>query len=285
AGGVEPAARAGRGARDPARRVHADGRPPARPGRRGAEGRPVGGDRDRGGARVAPVPPPGAPRRGDDRGADAARAGAADRRAQGEAHRRGPRWRAHGARARAQQERPRGRAGRSEEAARDQAGGHAGRSIGARAARGPPVAAGRRARPNRPAAGSASVSEFATLAEAFAQIRRHDGRYHERGYMFVLAALEYAQSKLPARRHLSGAELAWACRDFALEQFGLLAPTVLAHWDIRSTEDLGRIVFQLIDVGLLARQPTDKLEDFERVYDFAEVFRAGYRWSGVERAR
>src|SRR3989442_749133 len=31
AGGVEPAARAGRGARDPARRVHADGRPPARP--------------------------------------------------------------------------------------------------------------------------------------------------------------------------------------------------------------------------------------------------------------
>src|SRR3989441_7346357 len=88
----------------------------------------------------------------------------------------------------------------------------------------------------------------------------------------------------PARRHLTGAELAWACRDFALEQFGLLAPTVLAHWDIRSTEDLGRIVFQLIDVGLLARQPTDKLEDFERVYDFAEVFRAGYRWSGVERA-
>ena len=128
------------------------------------------------------------------------------------------------------------------------------------------------------------MSEFATLAEAFAQIRRHDGRYHERGYMFVLAALEYAQSKLPTRRHLSGAELAWACRDFALEHFGLLAPTVLAHWDIRSTEDLGRIVFQLIDVGLLARQPTDKLEDFERVYDFAEVFRAGYRWSGVERA-
>ena len=127
------------------------------------------------------------------------------------------------------------------------------------------------------------MSEFATLAEAFAQIRRHDGRYHERAYMFVLAALEYAQSKLPARRHLSGAELAWACRDFALEQFGLLAPTVLAHWDIRNTEDLGRIVFLLIDVGLLARQPTDKLEDFERVYDFAEVFRAGYRWSGVER--
>ena len=52
---------------------------------------------------------------------------------------------------------------------------------------------------------------------------------------------------------------------------------------IATTEDLGRMVFTLIDVGLLASQPTDKLEDFERVYDFAEVFRAGYPWPGVER--
>ena len=127
------------------------------------------------------------------------------------------------------------------------------------------------------------MSDFATLEEASQRIGRQDGRYHERGYLFVLAALEYAQGKLPARRHLSGAELAWACRDFALEQFGLLAPVVLAHWGITSTADLGRMVFTLIDVGLLARQPSDKLQDFDAVYDFAEVFRAGYPWPGVER--
>jgi uncharacterized repeat protein (TIGR04138 family) len=127
------------------------------------------------------------------------------------------------------------------------------------------------------------VNEFATLEEAFQRIGQQDGRFHERAYVFVLAALEYAQTRLPARRHLSGAELAWACRDFALEQFGLLAPTVLAHWGVRSTLDLGCIVFTLIDVGLLARQPSDKREDFERVFEFAEVFRTGYRWPGVER--
>jgi uncharacterized repeat protein (TIGR04138 family) len=127
------------------------------------------------------------------------------------------------------------------------------------------------------------VSDFATLEEAFERIGQQDGRYHERGYLFVLAALEYAQGKLTQRRHLSGAELAWACRDFALEQFGLLAPTVLGHWGITSTEDLGRIVFTLIDVELLARQPSDKAEDFGHVYDFAEVFREGYRWPGLER--
>jgi uncharacterized repeat protein (TIGR04138 family) len=125
------------------------------------------------------------------------------------------------------------------------------------------------------------VSDFATLEAAFAQIRERDGRYHERGYLFVLATLEFAQGRLPARRHLSGGELAWAARDFALEQFGLLAPTVLAHWGITTTEDLGRIVFLLIDVGLLARQESDRLEDFDAVYDFAEVFRAGYRWPGL----
>ena len=63
----------------------------------------------------------------------------------------------------------------------------------------------------------------------------------------------------------------------------MLAGSVLSHWGVQSTEDFGQIVFMLIEVGLLARQPTDKLEDFERVYDFAEVFKpgAGYRWPGV----
>lgn len=127
------------------------------------------------------------------------------------------------------------------------------------------------------------MSDVATLEAALAEIRRRDGKYNERAYVFVLAALEFAQTRLPARRHLSGVELAWACRDFALEQFGMLAGSVLTHWGICSTEDFGQIVFMLIDVGLLAQQPNDKLEDFEHVYDFAEVFKAGegYRWPGV----
>src|SRR5438128_8456251 len=103
------------------------------------------------------------------------------------------------------------------------------------------------------------MSDVLTLEAALAEIRRRDGKYNERAYVFVLAALEFAQTRLPARRHLSGGELAWACRDFALEQFGLLAPTVLRHWGITTTEDLGRIVFLLIDVVLLARAPSDKL--------------------------
>lgn len=127
------------------------------------------------------------------------------------------------------------------------------------------------------------MSDVSTLEAALAEIRKRDGQYNERAYVFVLAALEFAQTRLPARRHLNGAELAWACRDFALEQFGMLANSVLTHWGVNTTEDFGQIVFMLIDVGLLARQPTDRLEDFEHIYDFADVFKAGtgYRWPGV----
>jgi uncharacterized repeat protein (TIGR04138 family) len=128
------------------------------------------------------------------------------------------------------------------------------------------------------------VNDALSLDVALERVCERDPRYHERAYLFVLAALEYAQGKLDQRRHLTGGELAVACRDFALEQFGLLASTVLAHWGVHRTEDFGQMVFLLIDAGLLARQPTDKIEDFDRVYDFAEVFRAGYRWTGVERA-
>ena len=106
------------------------------------------------------------------------------------------------------------------------------------------------------------MSDVLTLEAALAEIRRRDGKYNERAYVFVLAALEFAQTRLPARRHLSGGELAWACRDFALEQFGMLASVVLTHWGIHTTEDSGQIIFMLIDVGLLACQPTYRLEDF-----------------------
>jgi uncharacterized repeat protein (TIGR04138 family) len=128
------------------------------------------------------------------------------------------------------------------------------------------------------------VNDALSLDGALERVCARDARYQERAYLFVLAALEYAQGKLEQRRHLTGGELAVACRDFALEQFGLLASTVLAHWGIQRTEDFGQIVFRLIDEGLLARQPSDKIEDFDQVYDFADVFRAGYRWTGVERA-
>ena len=128
------------------------------------------------------------------------------------------------------------------------------------------------------------VHELRLATEIVDRIRERDGRYHERAYLFVLAALEYCQQRRKARGHISGEELAHACRDFALDQFGLTARTVLSHWGVETTQDIGRIVYVLIDVGLLIQQSSDRLADFDEVFDFAQAFEGEYPWAGIARA-
>lgn len=123
--------------------------------------------------------------------------------------------------------------------------------------------------------------EIRLAADLLAKLRASESHYDENGYLFVLESIEYLQHRLTVRRHVSGAELARACRDHALEQYGLVARQVLFHWGIRRTEDIGKIVFALVEVRLLSTQPTDRLQDFESVYDFDDAFSAGYVWQGV----
>ncbi len=124
------------------------------------------------------------------------------------------------------------------------------------------------------------MNDLTFVADVLTRIRSRGDQFDERAYLFVLGAIEYVQARLPARRHLAGAEVAWACRDLAWEQFGLLAPAVLSHWGITSTGSVGRVVFALVEAGLLVAQPGDSVDDFTEVYDFAQAFRSGYVWSG-----
>lgn len=125
------------------------------------------------------------------------------------------------------------------------------------------------------------MNDLTFVADVLTRIRARSDQYDERAYLFVLGAIEHVQARLPARRHLAGAEVAWACRDLGWEQFGLLAPTVLSHWGITSTESVGRIVFALVEAGLLVAQPGDSVEDFTGVYDFRDAFRSGYAWGAA----
>ena len=114
------------------------------------------------------------------------------------------------------------------------------------------------------------------------RIRMRESRFDQRAYLFVLAALEYCQQRLTERRHITGRELALACRDLALEHYGVLARHVLEHWGVRSTADLGDIVFTLVELELLMSQPTDTREEFIGVYDFDQAFDREYPWCGVQ---
>ncbi|MCE5251806.1 hypothetical protein LLG96_16480 [bacterium] len=99
-----------------------------------------------------------------------------------------------------------------------------------------------------------------------------DGRYRKEAFFFILAALEYTVSKLPARRHLTGQEFSRGIAGYAREQYGFLARTVLNHWGITGTMDFGEIVYLLIEIRLMSKTEEDKKEDFFRVYDFDEEF-------------
>lgn len=111
------------------------------------------------------------------------------------------------------------------------------------------------------------------------QIRLRESRYDEQAYLFVLSALEHAQSKLTARRHITGPELAHSCRDLALERYGVMSRIVLEHWGIGATSDIGDIVFTLVELGFLLSQPEDRREHFAEVYSFDSAFEREYPWS------
>ena len=111
------------------------------------------------------------------------------------------------------------------------------------------------------------------------RIRTREQRFHEHGYLFVLASLEYCQSRLPERRHISGRELALGCRDLAIERFGLMARLVLEHWGVRASADIGDIVFTMVDLGLLLTQQGDSRQEFADAFDFDEAFESDYPWN------
>ena len=78
-------------------------------------------------------------------------------------------------------------------------------------------------------------------------------------------------------RHVDGDVLCRGLRDLAVQKWGLLASTVLRRWNLRTTEDFGRIVFALVENDYLQRQPHDTIDDFIDVYDFEDAFDRAYK--------
>lgn len=106
-----------------------------------------------------------------------------------------------------------------------------------------------------------------------------DQRFAEPAYGFVEHALQYTAQQLhgdippddPAARHIDGADLCMGLRECAWANWGLLAGAVLRTWGVRSTLDIGRIVFELVDRGRLRKRDEDTLDDFDLVFDFSTL--------------
>ena len=125
------------------------------------------------------------------------------------------------------------------------------------------------------------MTELQFADEILDRLQERNPRYHGKAYLFLLSALHHVLDSLEEPRHVSGGELAVGVRDLALERFGPLARTVLEYWGIHSTEDLGEIVFALVECGVLIKDEEDRPEDFRHVFDFEEAFERNYPWKVV----
>jgi uncharacterized repeat protein (TIGR04138 family) len=143
-----------------------------------------------------------------------------------------------------------------------------------------------------------------TFEEIVDQIRAKDPRYPRDAYLFLREALDFTQKSMAKTskegrasranreepktdepiRHVTGQELLNGIRNYALQQFGPMVPTVFEEWGIRGCEDFGEIVFNMVETGLLAKTDKDSRADFKPGYDFAEAFRNPFLPAGKKPA-
>lgn len=130
--------------------------------------------------------------------------------------------------------------------------------------------------------------------ELLTELCQTDQRYPFEAYDFVFSALGYLQDEMakqgkfkceskgedkPEPRHVTGQQLAEGCRDYALQEYGLLAGAVLRNWNIHTTNDIGELVYNLISINLLSKTDTDSREDFNNVYDMKTAFSKGFSFN------
>ncbi len=109
-------------------------------------------------------------------------------------------------------------------------------------------------------------------------------KFHPDAYRFVFDALQFTQERLKRTSqspeddtaHISGPELLDGVREMGLKKFGMLTKTVFHHWGVKSTDDFGRIVFELIECGEMRKTDRDQLADFVAVYDFDQALVRDY---------
>lgn len=108
------------------------------------------------------------------------------------------------------------------------------------------------------------------------------GIYPAEAFDFVVRGLGFTVERLHGKvaegeiHHVDGRQLCVGLRDYALKQWGMMARTVLQRWGITQTMDFGRIVYAMIDAGMMRKREEDSLEDFREVYEFSAVFDGEY---------
>ena len=118
------------------------------------------------------------------------------------------------------------------------------------------------------------------------ELTREDSRYSYEAYEFVCEAVTFTQDRLgrlpveddppDADYHVSGAELVRGTCELACDEFGLMAGVVFRQLGIHTSDDVGEIVFRLINGGMLSQSEDDDPADFRGLFDLDKALADGF---------
>lgn len=111
--------------------------------------------------------------------------------------------------------------------------------------------------------------------EMLFSIKEKNVKYPEKAYLFafkILKDLAKNNKNQQKSENIKAANLLITFRNYALNEFGPMTASVLQEWNICSCRDLGNVIFDLVNAGVLEKDETDRIEDFEEIYDFNEAF-------------
>jgi len=120
------------------------------------------------------------------------------------------------------------------------------------------------------------------MKDPLRRLALQDGRFAPEAFRFLFESLDHAvrlagkEDAEGSDRHVTGQEVLAGMQAYARERFGPLAASVWRAWGIRDTMDWGRIVFLLVEEGMLKQRDEDSIEDFKSDLDFDRFFVESY---------
>jgi len=119
------------------------------------------------------------------------------------------------------------------------------------------------------------MDEIDFSSDGFSDIVAKDGRFHPRAYALLMDVVNYLSGE--DGRHVSGEDVLDDFRDRVLDQYGPLSYTVLTEWGVTCTEDIGEMMFNLVEGRRIGKGDGDSADAFAGGYDFKEAFLEPYQ--------
>lgn len=115
-----------------------------------------------------------------------------------------------------------------------------------------------------------------SFVDAVRRSYHKDPRYQPAAYELVRDALHVAAKKFRDEsaddQHVSGQELLEGFRQHVLSEYGPMSNIILDQWGLHCGEDVGNIVYNLIEVGYFGKNDGDSITDFAGGYHFKTAF-------------